>query len=146
MNLKPDYCGALAYDARTALGLTQKEMADSFGMSLNAWQKKEQNENRCSVAEQYYFLLILDDNNSNYLACEQEYIELAGRMYEATDIQRAIETRQFTTVEQILEAVKNRAEACSKEMDSRKKNVSFTGLMDKMPLLNMNLVKRYCKL
>lgn len=40
-----------------------------------------------------------------------EIEELAGRMYECADIQMAIESGQFTTIEQVLEAVKARAEA-----------------------------------
>lgn len=46
-----------------------------------------------------------------------EIYELAGRMYEAADIQRAIEEKQFTTVEQVLEAVKARASYCSKQLE-----------------------------
>jgi transcriptional regulator with XRE-family HTH domain len=60
MKMKPDYCGELASAVKERLGFTQKEMAEYFGISLNAWQKKEQEETRLSVAEQYYFQLLLN--------------------------------------------------------------------------------------
>ncbi|TDS89335.1 hypothetical protein [Pantoea agglomerans] len=40
-------------------------------------------------------------------------------MYEAVDIQCAIEEKQFTIVEQVLEAVKARACYCSKQLENQ---------------------------
>jgi len=51
--------GSLAERLRVHLGLTQQGMADYFGLTLSAWQKKEMGVNRLSVAEQQYFELLL---------------------------------------------------------------------------------------
>ncbi|EBM5962841.1 TPA: hypothetical protein ACIVGF_002866 [Salmonella enterica subsp. enterica serovar 16:l,v:-] len=60
--MKPDYRGKLAARARLKKGFTQQQMADYLGISLNAWQKKEQEETRVSGAECHLFMLILDEH------------------------------------------------------------------------------------
>lgn len=45
--------------------------------------------------------------------------KLAGRMYEAADIRCAIEEKQFTIVEQVLEAAKARGSYCSKQLENQ---------------------------
>lgn len=66
MNFTPDYRGEMAVAARLKLGYTQKQMADFFGMTLNAWQKKEQEETRVSGAE-YHLLLMLINEHPDYI-------------------------------------------------------------------------------
>lgn len=58
--LKPDYRGELAREAREKLGYTQQKMADYLGLTRNGFQKKEQNEKKVLVGETYLFWLILD--------------------------------------------------------------------------------------
>lgn len=65
MNVKPDYRGEMAVTTRLKLGYTQKQMADLLGMTLNAWQKKEQEETRVSGAE-YHLLLMLINEHPDY--------------------------------------------------------------------------------
>ncbi|WP_277973375.1 hypothetical protein [Pantoea agglomerans] len=62
MKIEPDYRGDLAKAARESLGYSQKEMADMLGMTLNSWQKKEQNDTRVSVAEYHYLKLLVNDH------------------------------------------------------------------------------------
>lgn len=62
MDIKPDYRGELAIALRAKMGFTQKRMAEYFGMSLGAWQQKEQNKNRVSVAEYHLILLLLNQH------------------------------------------------------------------------------------
>lgn len=62
MTIKPEYRGELAEAVRLKMGYTQKQMAEYFGMTLNSWQKKEQNETRVSVAEYHYFLLLTNEH------------------------------------------------------------------------------------
>ncbi|WP_050569773.1 helix-turn-helix transcriptional regulator [Dickeya sp. NCPPB 3274] len=96
MSQKPEYRGALAQSVRIHMGYTQKEMADFLGMTLPAWQKKEQGENRVSVAEYQLFLLLIgahpnwtlvpklpDEKNKAQLASEAAIhlgTYLAGRL------------------------------------------------------------------
>ncbi|EAM5005967.1 TPA: hypothetical protein QIW60_003579 [Escherichia coli] len=66
--MKPDYRGKLATGARLKKGFTQQQMADYLGLSLNAWQKKEQEETRVSGAEYHLFMLILNEHPEYELA------------------------------------------------------------------------------
>jgi len=66
MKIEADYRGELAIRARETLGYTQKEMGQLFGITLRAWQDKEQNKNRVSVAE-YHLLMLLLNEHSDYL-------------------------------------------------------------------------------
>lgn len=59
---KPVVAGSLAEAVRVHLGLTQKGVAEYFGLTLSAWAKKEQGINRLSVAEQHYFQLITNQH------------------------------------------------------------------------------------
>lgn len=54
---------------RAHMGLTQKEVAEYFGITLSAWAKKEQGINRLSVAEQHYFQLITNQHPDYVMVC-----------------------------------------------------------------------------
>ncbi|MGK7287892.1 AbrB/MazE/SpoVT family DNA-binding domain-containing protein [Buttiauxella agrestis] len=58
--------GSLAEAVREQMGLTQQGIADFFGITLSAWQKKEQGVNRLSVAEQHLFKM-LSNNHPDYV-------------------------------------------------------------------------------
>lgn len=62
MKIKPDYRGDLAEALRHKTGWTQQKLADFFGMTLNSWQKKEQNDTRVSVAEYHWLKLLLNEH------------------------------------------------------------------------------------
>lgn len=62
MELKADYRGELTQRVRIHLGKTQKEMGAMFGLSLRAWQDKEQGANRVSTAELLMFQLLLNEH------------------------------------------------------------------------------------
>lgn len=67
MSIKPEYRGELAEAARTKIGYTQEKMAEFFGMTLNSWQKKEQNDTRVSVSEYHWLLLLLNQHPEYFL-------------------------------------------------------------------------------
>lgn len=63
--------GSLAEALREHMGKTQQGMADFFGITLSAWQKKEQGINRLSVAEQHLFKL-LANIHSDYVLLRRD--------------------------------------------------------------------------
>lgn len=80
---KPEYRPELAESARQALGYTQQQMADFFGITLNAWQKKEQGDTRVSVAE-YHWLRLLENTHPDYLLIQcSKKPTLAGKTAES---------------------------------------------------------------
>lgn len=58
--------GSLAEAVREQMGLTQQGIAEFFGITLSAWQKKEQGINRLSVAEQHLFKMLIN-NHPDYV-------------------------------------------------------------------------------
>lgn len=66
MEIKADYNGELAARVREKLGFTQVQMGEFMGMTRRAWQDKESNKNRVSVAELHLFKLLLNEHE-NYL-------------------------------------------------------------------------------
>lgn len=67
MEIKADYNGELAARVREKLGLTQVEMGEFMGMTRRAWQDKESNKNRVSVAELHLFKLLLNEHDDYLL-------------------------------------------------------------------------------
>lgn len=59
---KPAASKSLAEAVRVSMGLTQQGMADYFGITLNAWQKKEMGINPLSVAEQHLCRLLINQH------------------------------------------------------------------------------------
>lgn len=59
---KADYHGELTKRVRLHTGLTQKQIAAMFGLSLRSWQDKELGKNRVSVAELLMFQLLLNEH------------------------------------------------------------------------------------
>lgn len=80
--------GSLAEAVREQLGLTQQGMAEFFGITLSAWQKKEQGINRLSVAEQHLFKLFINSHpdyvllrrSSQPVSCQQKASEAATNL------------------------------------------------------------------
>jgi len=58
--------GSLAEAVREQMGLTQQGIAEFFGLTKSAWQKKEQGINRLSVAEQHLFKMLIN-NHPDYV-------------------------------------------------------------------------------
>ena len=67
MEIKADYNGELAARVREKLGFTQVQMGEFMGMTRRAWQDKESNKNRVSVAELHLFKLLLNEHDDYLL-------------------------------------------------------------------------------
>lgn len=67
MEIKADYNGELAARVREKLGFTQVQMGEFMGMTRRAWQDKESNKNRVSVAELHLFRLLLNEHDDYLL-------------------------------------------------------------------------------
>ncbi|MEC5509957.1 AbrB/MazE/SpoVT family DNA-binding domain-containing protein [Klebsiella oxytoca] len=80
---KPAVAGSLAGAVRVQLGLTQKGVAEYFGITLSAWQKKEAGINRLSVAEQHYFQLLINQHPDYMLI--RRFAEASTPLQKATE-------------------------------------------------------------